>query len=147
VENYITEKIHDNYIKTYGGREKHFNLKPTKKDLVCGDCVVRAITIANNIDYKEAWKSLFKLACEKGFFPNHDRVSEEFLFNNGWVKVKIANRKIRTKDIFDNYQFKKDKFYILHLRGHWVAMCNNVFYDTWDSYGHNGFVFNIYEKK
>jgi len=143
---FYSEVIHNNYIKTYGGREKYFNLKDTKKDLVMGDCVIRAISIANSEPYNRTWEILFEKALVDGFFPNDDRVSEKVLKEYGWHKTKIAHQKLRTKTIYENYKLHEDRFYILHIRGHWVAMCNNVFYDTWDSYSSNKIVYNIYEK-
>tara|TARA_Y100000114_G_scaffold148195_1_gene160879 strand:- start:317 stop:829 length:513 start_codon:yes stop_codon:yes gene_type:complete len=144
---FYSEVIHNNYIKTYGGREKYFNLKNTKKDLGIGDCVIRAISIANSEPYNSIWISLHEQAILDGFFPNDDRVSEKVLKDFGWHKIKISKRKLRTKTIYDNYTFYSDRFYILHIRNHWVAMCNNVFYDTWDSYSTNKMVYNVYEQR
>tara|TARA_R100000664_G_scaffold20320_1_gene29488 strand:- start:1122 stop:1640 length:519 start_codon:yes stop_codon:yes gene_type:complete len=147
---FYSEVIHNNYIKTYGGREKYFNLKDTKKDLVIDDCVIRAISIANSEPYNKVWEILCEQAILDGFFPNDDRVSEKVLKEYGWHKIKIAHRKLRTKTIYENYfdspANAEDRFYILHIRGHWVAMSNNVFYDSWDSYSSNKIVYNIYEQ-
>ena len=142
---FYSEVIHNNYIKTYGGREKFFD-KKTKKNLDIGDCVIRAISIANSEPYNSIWRILHEQAILDGFFPNDDRVSEKVLKDFGWHKTKLAHRKLRTKTIYDNFTFNSDSFYILHIRNHWVAMCNNVFYDTWDSYSSNKIVYNIYEK-
>ena len=48
---------HTDYKYNDGGRSKYFRMR-YKKDIT-GDCVIRAISIALDLDYKFVWESLF----------------------------------------------------------------------------------------
>ena len=143
-KDYFSEQIHANYIKTNGGRELYFNLKHTKKDMNIGDCVMRAVTLATGETYEKVWKDMFTLASEMGFFPNdaYDRVAEKFLSERGFTRIKLSNKKqkVRTNELLDKSPICiKDKWVICHTTKHWVATYNNIFCDSWDSYGRNRF--------
>ena len=152
-KSYYSEIIYPNWVKTNAGREQYFNLKNTKKDMEIGDCVLRAIALANDESYYTVWKDMFTLASKMGFFPNDNRVSEKFLLTKGFQKYKLSNKRgyIRTNELYDespNFHYSKigfdiphikDKWIICHITNHWVASYNNVFYDQWDSYGKNSF--------
>ena len=51
------------YEKSYGGRENYFPVGK-KKDLV-GDCVIRAIALALEMDYMQVLRELMDLADRK----------------------------------------------------------------------------------
>ena len=89
-KSYYSEIIYPNWVKTNAGREQYFNLKNTKKDMEIGDCVLRAIALANDESYYTVWKDMFTLASKMGFFPNDNRVSEKFLLTKGFQKYKLS---------------------------------------------------------
>lgn len=118
------------FIKNHGGREKYFPTK-YKKDLT-GDCVIRAIAIATNIDYLEVRDSLFDIAKKQGRMPNSQPVYEEYLFSIGWVKkspLKNGKKKYKVKNIA---KFFMGKSVIIHTCNHLSTLVNGDLNDTWD---------------
>lgn len=114
-----------------------------------GDCVIRAIAIATEQDYDIIWNRLFFLAKEIGFFPNNDNVCAKYLFDNGWEVIKMKGL-VRMNDPLVT-DLAKDKYIICYTRKHWVAMKNNIIYDTFNSStnSENNYqrVFRVYTKK
>ena len=104
-----------------GGRTKHY---PKKK---LGDCVVRAISIALEQDYKKTLIELCDLAIEKGGMPNSHHIYEIYLGDRGWIKNKPPRdsngKKIRLKDWEHNRA-------IVLTTGHLTCVIDNCINDT-----------------
>lgn len=114
------------FIKNDGGRDKYF---PTqfKKDLA-SDCVVRAIAIALDIDYKVVWDCLFEYGQKIGHLPNDKRVYEPLLLEHGWTKnspLKKGNKKYKVKNL-PVYNA------IIHTTNHLTAVVDGNLHDNWD---------------
>jgi len=115
------------FIKNHGGREKYFptNLKKHRTN----DCVIRAISIATEIDYLKVRDALFDVAKEQGRMPNDKTVYETYLESLGWVKKSPMknryNRKYRLGRIkIDRAIFKTTR--------HLSAVVDGNLNDTWD---------------
>jgi hypothetical protein len=112
-----------------------------------GDCVVRAIAIANDMDYDTAYRMLAKEAADYGFKRSarngiHKTVSEAVLKKLGWVWAaapKFKGRKARCADLYGMGMV------IAKQAGHLVAVCNGIPYDTFDS--SNRMVYGYWVKK
>ena len=119
------------FIKNHGGREKYY---PTnlKKDLT-GDCVLRAVSIATEIDYLEVRDSLFDIAKELGRMPNSQIVYETYLESLGWVKNKPLrksnNKKYRLQNITKDMIPSRA---IFHTSNHIAAVIDGELHDTWN---------------
>ncbi len=74
------------YVYDDGGRHQYFQMK-YKKDRV-GDCVVRALAIATNEDYKSVRDELWDISLHNGNMPNGAPTYEEFLQKRGFIKEK-----------------------------------------------------------
>jgi cellobiose-specific phosphotransferase system component IIA len=115
-----------------------------------GDCVVRAIAIAEQRDYEEVRRELMeynrnyantsrsriaKKIQKRGATTrrgNWKRVYEKLLDNNGWTK----HAKIRVGSTDRCYMLKSDipsGRVLLKVRRHLVACVDHVINDTWDS--------------
>ena len=126
----IFETIMNKYGYTYndGGRSKA-GYKGT-----CGDCGVRAISIAIGIPYKEAYKLCaeenqkwgFKKSARNGMMKD---VYDKILNQLGWSWVsapKFYGRKAYCYDL-------PNGTYIARQAGHYVAVINQLPNDIWDS--------------
>lgn len=100
-----------------------------------GDCVVRAIAIANNMDYETAYRMVAQEAANYGFKKSardgiHNIVRDAVLKKLGWVWVsapKIAGRKARCADLL------AEGIVIARQARHIVAVNYGIPHDIFDS--------------
>tara|TARA_R100000234_G_scaffold27257_1_gene15703 strand:- start:622 stop:1077 length:456 start_codon:yes stop_codon:yes gene_type:complete len=128
---------HTDYKYNDGGRSKYFRMR-YKKDIT-GDCVIRAISIALDLDYKFVWESLFEIGKNIGHLPCDKRTFEKFLIDNRWIKQKTLTINNNRKYQLHDYPVKNC---IVHTRRHLVAIKNGVVNDTWDS--RNKYAYSYY---
>lgn len=113
--------------------------QPNKKDLKdeYGDCTIRALSKALNID----WLSAFELTlpyCRKYQVPNiffcSNKIEKEILEQMGFKYHKISNKKGSKRPTVKSFS-KENKIgtFILNVANHEVAVVDGVYYDTWDS--------------
>ena len=106
---------------------------PNPNGSYVGDCVVRAISIANNKPWYETYIEL----CLQGLLlydmPSSNRVWNEYLKTEGYARHVIPNTcpECYTIRDFCNEYFKGT--YILGTGTHVVAVIDGDYYDTWDS--------------
>ena len=67
---------------------KKFNANP-KEWKHEGDCVIRAITTATGKKWLEVYKELFEIGYKKYRMPNSQKVYEDYLSKEGWIKQKM----------------------------------------------------------
>ena len=119
----------ETYKYSDGGRSKYFK---GKKD--AGDCVVRAIAIALELDYKYVYDEIAKrnkLAYGKRTARDgvHKKIYDKFLKENGWVwhsAPKFDGRKAYHRDMPKGYVIGR-------MAKHLVAIKDGIVYDTFDS--------------
>ena len=135
-----------NFIYSDGGRSNYFKGE-------AGDCVVRAISIATEIDYKVIYDKLFDLnkdyiakkntklskqmksrTREKGGSPrsgNYKKIYHDYLLNNNWRWVSL--RKFGSKERTKLDELTNKGNIIVAVNRHLMCMKNGTVYDTWDS--------------
>ena len=115
------------FIKNHGGREKYFptNLKKDRTN----DCVIRAISIATEIDYLKVRDALFDIAKEQGRMPNDKTVYETYLESLGWVKKSPMKNRYNKK--YRLGRIKIDRA-IFKTTRHLSAVVDGNLNDTWD---------------
>ena len=113
------------YVYDDGGRHQYFQMK-YKKDRV-GDCVVRALAIATNEDYKSVRDELWDISLKNGDMPNGSTTYEEFLQKRGFIKEK----KIKGYDL-GSYPVSQNKVYVVNLSKHLVCLDKGLIRDLWD---------------
>jgi len=98
-----------------------------------GDCSVRAVSVALNKDWEDAYISL----CAEGLFyhdmPSSNYVWGMYLKNNGFLQKTIPNI---CPDCITVSQFAEDNpegVFVLTTQNHVVTVINGNYYDTWDS--------------
>lgn len=112
-----------------------------------GDCVVRAIAIANDMDYETVYHMVSEEAANYGFKKSardgiHNKVRDAVLKKLGWVWVsapKIVGRKARCADLFDKGMV------IARQARHIVAVNYGIPNDIFDS--SNKMVYGYWVKK
>ena len=104
-----------------GGRSLDFKGKRT------GDCVIRAISIAEKKRYKDIFEELTTMGLAVGRFANDDKVWQSYLKQQGWIEVKYGRgaRLLREHNLLGRN--------IAVINRHITAVINSTFYDTWDT--------------
>ena len=108
-----------------------FNPNPSGRNV--GDCAVRAISAALDVD----WERAYALLCAKGFvmgdLPNADSVWGAVLRDNGFARYGIANT---CPDCYTTEDFARDHsegIYTLGYGGHVATIKSGRLYDSWNS--------------
>ena len=107
------------FIHSTGGRERYY--RGTKVN----DCVIRAIAVATNTDYKKVWEDLNDISRHKGYYSNQTQVYETYLKQLGWQKVKTGRP-------FPSIHTLKLNRAIVHCRAHLSAIVDGDLHDIWD---------------
>ncbi len=110
------------YIKHDGGRSKYF-----KKGKV-GDCVVRAIALALEQDYKVTYYELMSLAMPEGLCYSDDFVWKKYLKSKGWAEHKFG----KEAKLLWRTQLSPHLNFIAHTPTHLSCVKGGVLYDTWN---------------
>ena len=110
---------------------KPFNNNPCGRAV--GDCAVRAISVALDVD----WETAYVMLVADGFgmcdLPNADATWGAVLRQNGFVREAIPNT---CPDCYTAEDFCKDHpsgTYVLGFGGHTATVRDGVLYDLWDS--------------
>lgn len=120
---------------TDGGRSKYYTLKNV------GDCVIRAIAIATEKDYKKLVEETWEFTKNYGLQISDQTVYELYLESIGWERVsspKFKGRKAKAKDL------PKGR-YIMSQANHLSALVDGVIHDIWNT--SNRMVYCYYRKK
>lgn len=129
------------FVENDGGRSEYFKGKNA------GDCVCRALAIAESMDYKEAY-DLLATASKAAGYPKsarngvYKKVYEKVFADLGWHWVsapKFVGRKARYTDMPEKGR------YILRMAKHLSAVVDGELHDSWNS-GHK-MVYGYWAKK
>lgn len=116
----------NDYIYDDGGRHKYYRMK-FKKDKQVGDCVIRALAIATEMDYQDVRLEIWETSFENGSMPDDPINFREFLQKRGFIKVK----KIQGYCLGD-YPISKNETHVVELARHLVCLDEGLVRDTWD---------------
>lgn len=98
-----------------------------------GDCAVRAIAAALNVDWETAFELIATNAFQMGDMPSSDSVWGSVLRQNGFYRSAIPNT---CPDCYTAEDFIIDHprgTYVLGFGGHVATVKNGQLYDSWDS--------------
>ena len=114
----------------------YINVNP--KNLIEGDCVVRAISRATGLPWKKVYTDLTIIGAEMCRMPNSTQVYDKYLQTLGFVKnpapKKPDNHKYRGKEFCEEF-FNKGVC-VMHIGGHHMScVINGVINDTWNCSG------------
>lgn len=106
---------------------RYFNPNPCGR--IVGDCAVRAIAKALNMDWCQAYSILASFAFNMCDMPNADSVWGAVLRKHGFVRVNLPEG-TRLEDIAAAYP---DMICVVGFGGHVATLMHGTLYDAWDS--------------
>ena len=130
-------RIRGDYIFNDGGRHKYFKFKKTD------DCVVRAIAIVREMDYKKVLHEITDYCLQYGAPFSSKLIIEKYLEATGAIKHKVKHpkgRKARPKDLPNGR-------WITSMAHHLRAVINKVPHDTWNTSDRMVYTYWGYPKK
>ena len=107
-------------------------LNHNPRDNLTGDCVIRAIAIAQDKEWDDVFLELVTYAYSMKDMPSSNNVWGYYLHNHGYKRHNIPDicpNCVTIRDFVENTGGN----YILGTGTHVVAVKNGVYYDTWDS--------------
>lgn len=110
---------------------EEYNPNPVGRHV--GDCAVRAIAKALDIDWETAFILITINAYQMGDMPSSDSVWGAVLRENGFYKKIIPNY---CPDCYTVEDFCKDHpngIFVLGFGGHVATVVDGKLYDSWDS--------------
>lgn len=108
-----------------------YNPSPTGRRV--GDCAVRAIAKALNLDWEQAFAKIAINAFAMGDMPSSDSVWGAVLRQNGFYRQSLPNT---CPDCYTAEDFCKDHprgVYVLGFGGHVATVKDGILYDSWNS--------------
>lgn len=115
---------------------KYRYFQPNKKDIKdnYGDCVIRALCKACNMEWLEVFDELMLYCRKEQCVPNEKVAYEQFLKNHGFKYYGISNKKGTTRPTVHSFtRENKSGKYVLIVANHLVSCVDGLYYDTWDS--------------
>lgn len=107
------------------------NPHPTGKKI--GDCVIRAIVLAEKRDWVEVYDRLVAIGRELHDMPNSKNVYEKYLLDRGWKKEKmpryLTGKRYKLKELADIHD---NETIIVSIAKHIATVINGELVDTWD---------------
>ena len=107
------------------------NANPENKNV--NDCIVRAISIVENIPWDDVFSALCEIAVEEKAMPNYEGVYEKCLANLCYVKAFVEDEYGGLQPML--YKFAMDHpdiKAVLSVEGHAVPLINGDYYDIYD---------------
>lgn len=98
-----------------------------------GDCAVRAISVALDLDWYDAFDLLVKEGRRMCDMPSADIVWGSVLRRNGFTRSTISNNRPSFYCAEDFCQDHPVGIYVLAFGGHVATIRDGVLLDSWDS--------------
>lgn len=108
-----------------------YNPNPTGRRV--GDCAVRAISMALNIDWETAYVLMAVTGFSMGDMPNSNSVWGALLRQHGFYREAISDS---CPDCYTAEDFSNDHpkgMFVLGFGDHVATMIDGNIYDAWDS--------------
>jgi len=110
---------------------QEYNPNPVARKV--GDCAIRALTKALDVDWETAYLLAAMNGLQMGDMPSADSVWGAVLRQNGFYRKSIPNS---CPDCYTAENFADDHprgIYVLGFGGHVATVKDGVLYDSWDS--------------
>ena len=98
-----------------------------------GDCSVRAVSVALNVDWETAYAMIAKAGYQMADLPSSDAVWGAVLRKNGFYRKAIPDT---CPECFTAEDFCKENpkgVFVLGFGGHVATVIDGNVYDSWDS--------------
>lgn len=110
----------------------YFNPNPVRGQRV-GDCAVRAICKALDLDWETAFIGLMVQACALSDMPSANYVWGSYLAKQGFHRKLVEQSERYIYTVNDFCADHPTGTYILCIDGYVVTVQDGKYYDTWDS--------------
>lgn len=110
---------------------KEFNNNPTGRNV--GDCAVRAVAVALNVDWEKAYSMIAANGFTMGDMPSSNGVWGSVLRQHGFIRKSIPDT---CPDCYTAEDFCKEHpngVYVLGFGSHVATVRNGTLFDSWDS--------------
>lgn len=110
---------------------KKYNPNPTGRSV--GDCVVRALSKALNVDWEQAYWMLSETGMQMGDMPSSNSVWQALLRKQGFKRKNLPNY---CPDCYSFGDFARDNprgIYVLGTGTHTATVIDGILYDNWNS--------------
>lgn len=108
-----------------------FNPSPTGRRV--GDCAVRAIAKALDVDWEKSYMMLAANGFGMGDMPSSDSVWGSVLRQHGFYREAIPNTCPDCYTVRDFCNDNPEGVYVLGFGGHVATVVDGNLYDSWDS--------------
>ena len=108
-----------------------FNPSPTGRRV--GDCAVRAIAKALDVDWEKSYMMLVANGFGMGDMPSSDSVWGSVLRQHGFYREAIPNTCPDCYTVRDFCNDNQEGVYVLGFGGHVATVVDGNLYDSWDS--------------
>ena len=108
-----------------------YNPNPNGKET--GDCVIRAISIAEGITWDQAFQKVTEKAFREKDMPSINPVWTDYLIERGYTIHGIPNTCPRCYTVYDFAYDHPEGTYVLGTGSHAIAVIDGNYIDTWDS--------------
>lgn len=108
-----------------------YNPNPTGRSV--GDCAVRAVAKALDIDWETAYVMIAVNGYAMGDMPSSDSVWGAVLRENGFYRQSIPNTCPDCYTVEDFCEDNPHGTYVLAFGGHVATVVDGDLYDSWDS--------------
>lgn len=109
----------------------HANLNPAGRNV--GDCSVRAVATALNVDWETAYAMTAKAGYQMADMPSSDSVFGAVLRKNGFYRTAIPNMCPDCYTAEDFCNMNPEGVFVLGFGGHVATAIDGNLYDSWDS--------------
>lgn len=109
----------------------HYNPNPAGR--MVGDCAVRAVAKALNVDWETAYVAIVSNGFAMSDMPTSDSVWGSVLRQNGFYREAIPNTCPNCYTAEDFCRDHPDGIYVLGFGGHAATVVDGDLYDSWDS--------------
>lgn len=106
---------------------------PNPKNFFTDDCNIRAISVAFNMTWDEAYVDLTTEGYILKDNPNSKRVVNSYLKGKGWIRKVIPNTCPNCYTVKDFVKDNPYGTYILATENHLIPVINGIYYDIFDS--------------
>lgn len=110
---------------------EYYNPNPAGRSV--GDCAVRAVARALNLDWETAYTIIASAGFDMCDMPSSDAVWGSVLRKHGFVRKSIPDGCPNCYTADDFCSVHLNGTYVLGFGGHTATAVDGVLYDSWDS--------------